>query len=224
MSETVSRRGSFADGSHDSTVSISIIRIKFLKLTEDYTWVNVEAAGWSVGELCSGLTCSCLLTFRPLVAHWCPSLSALLTRHSSKYARPDQSNESGGGIFSPGLDGRSRRKVPTSESKDDLYGEMHYELSRPSDRASKGGSGSDGAACELSELEAGPRPGRMFAHAHTGSEGTLEGLRPDQRAEVTTHIAAGYATEKRPRSQRSSPIEVRCDIVQEIVPAWEGRA
>jgi rhodopsin domain-containing protein len=211
-------------------VSISIIRIKFLKLTEDYTWENVEAAGWSIGELCCGLTCSCLLTFRPLVAHWCPGLSALLTRSSNKYARPDYSNESGGIQPSRPESHRPRRKVPTSESKDDLYAEAHFELSQHSYRMSQGqgsyGGGADSgdAGCELGELEGSPRSGRTLSHTQTGSEGTIEGLRSDQRAEVTTHIAAGHMTEKKPRSQsrRSSPIQIRCDIVQEVAPAWHG--
>lgn len=39
------------------------------------TWDNVESAGWSVGELASGLTCSCLPTFRPLLHRWLPDLT-----------------------------------------------------------------------------------------------------------------------------------------------------
>ncbi|KAH6670877.1 hypothetical protein F5X68DRAFT_270834 [Plectosphaerella plurivora] len=202
------------------TVSISIIRIKFLKLTEDYTWENVEAAGWSIGELCCGFTCSCLLTFRPLVAHWFPGLSALLTRSTNKYARQDYSNESGGILSKRPESHRPRRNVPTSESKDDLYAEAHFELSQHSYRVSQAAGPYGEAGCELGDLEGSPRSARTLSHTQTESEGTLGGLRPDHRAEVTTHIAAGHMTEKKLRTQRSSPIEIRCDIVQEIGPAW----
>ncbi|KAH6682139.1 hypothetical protein F5X68DRAFT_263167 [Plectosphaerella plurivora] len=47
------------------TCAISFVRIRFLRLSPDFTLTNVEAACWSVGELCAGLTCACLPTIRP---------------------------------------------------------------------------------------------------------------------------------------------------------------
>jgi hypothetical protein len=59
-----------------STCALSIVRIQFLHLTEDFTWENVESSLWSVGELCCGVTCACLPTLRPLVARYIPALSS----------------------------------------------------------------------------------------------------------------------------------------------------
>ncbi|KAI2602817.1 hypothetical protein GGR54DRAFT_622630 [Hypoxylon sp. NC1633] len=57
------------------TCAISVIRIKFLKQEGDVSYENVEASIWSITELCSGVTCACLPTLRPLVSRWIPSLS-----------------------------------------------------------------------------------------------------------------------------------------------------
>lgn len=61
------------------TVAISVLRIKYLKLFEDFTWENVESSAWSVGELCSGITCACLPTLRPFLKAHFPSLGTRLT-------------------------------------------------------------------------------------------------------------------------------------------------
>lgn len=50
-----------------STCTISIIRIEFLNNGEDFTFNNIAPAGWSLGELCAGITCACLPTLRPLL-------------------------------------------------------------------------------------------------------------------------------------------------------------
>ncbi len=50
------------------------MRIKYLKIFEDFPWENVPASLWSVGELTSALTCACLPTLRPLVRRYFPSL------------------------------------------------------------------------------------------------------------------------------------------------------
>lgn len=42
------------------TVIISIVRIRYLRLFEDFPWENVASSLWSVGELTSALTCACL--------------------------------------------------------------------------------------------------------------------------------------------------------------------
>ncbi|KAF4858729.1 Satratoxin biosynthesis SC1 cluster protein 4, partial [Colletotrichum siamense] len=59
----------------DSTCVISAVRIPHLHQTADFTWENVQTAGWSIGEVCSGLICACLPTLRPLVVKVMPSLS-----------------------------------------------------------------------------------------------------------------------------------------------------
>ncbi|KAK4200210.1 hypothetical protein QBC40DRAFT_73030 [Triangularia verruculosa] len=58
------------------TCAISVIRIQYLKLSLDVTWDNVASSCWSVGELCSGITCACLPTLRPLVAKIFPSMNS----------------------------------------------------------------------------------------------------------------------------------------------------
>ncbi|KAJ4415063.1 hypothetical protein N0V82_007579 [Gnomoniopsis sp. IMI 355080] len=43
------------------------LRIDFLNNGEDFTFNNTSPAGWSLGELCAGITCACLPTLRPLL-------------------------------------------------------------------------------------------------------------------------------------------------------------
>lgn len=59
-----------------STVAISFVRIKYLSIYEDFTWTNVEASLWSVGECASAVTCACLPTLRPLLTALFPKLMA----------------------------------------------------------------------------------------------------------------------------------------------------
>ncbi|KAH6619312.1 hypothetical protein B0J18DRAFT_445595 [Chaetomium sp. MPI-SDFR-AT-0129] len=56
------------------TCAISVIRIQYLKLSPDVTWDNVASSCWSIGELCSGITCACLPTLRPLITRCLPGL------------------------------------------------------------------------------------------------------------------------------------------------------
>lgn len=53
--------------SSHSTCTISIVRIGYLNIGDDYTYANLAPAGWSLGELCAGVTCACLPTLRPLL-------------------------------------------------------------------------------------------------------------------------------------------------------------
>ncbi|KAL3589725.1 hypothetical protein FPOAC2_11901 [Fusarium poae] len=60
------------------TIAISILRLQWLTPQKDITWWNVTAASWSLAELVSGIACSCLPTFKPLlnkVKSWVPTLS-----------------------------------------------------------------------------------------------------------------------------------------------------
>lgn len=38
------------------------------------TWDNVPSSCWSVGEICSGITCACLPTLRPLLSKFMPGM------------------------------------------------------------------------------------------------------------------------------------------------------
>ncbi|KAK1983429.1 hypothetical protein LZ30DRAFT_588429 [Colletotrichum cereale] len=56
------------------TVVISIIRVQFLNIEADFTWTNVEASLWSLGEISSAVTCASLPTLRPLLTKFFPAL------------------------------------------------------------------------------------------------------------------------------------------------------
>ncbi|GKT44088.1 satratoxin biosynthesis SC1 cluster protein 4 [Colletotrichum spaethianum] len=56
------------------TVAISIVRVQFLNISADFTWTNVEASLWSLGEISSAVTCACLPTLRPLLTKMFPGL------------------------------------------------------------------------------------------------------------------------------------------------------
>lgn len=68
----------------NSTVILSIVRIKYLKLFEDFPWQNVAPSLWSIGELTSAITCACLVTLRPFVARYFPGLASIIGRTSNK--------------------------------------------------------------------------------------------------------------------------------------------
>ncbi|KAI1114471.1 hypothetical protein F5Y14DRAFT_170137 [Nemania sp. NC0429] len=76
------------------TCAISVVRIKFLKQGGDFSYQNVEASSWSITELCSGVTCVCLPTLRPLVSKFIPRLAGPFQRSSSGYRRHSGSRES----------------------------------------------------------------------------------------------------------------------------------
>lgn len=67
------------------TCAISVIRIQYLSLSNDVTWDNVASSCWSIGELCSGITCACLPTLRPLVSKCLPSMRSQSGKSSGKY-------------------------------------------------------------------------------------------------------------------------------------------
>ncbi|KAK1640116.1 hypothetical protein BDP81DRAFT_446493 [Colletotrichum phormii] len=58
------------------TVAISIVRIQYLSTPADFTWKNVDASLWSIGEISSAVTCACLPTLRPLLTKMFPGLTS----------------------------------------------------------------------------------------------------------------------------------------------------
>ncbi|KAJ0376402.1 hypothetical protein COL26b_005409 [Colletotrichum chrysophilum] len=58
------------------TVAVSIVRTKYLSIQQDFTWTNVEASLWSLGEISSAVTCACLPTLRPLMTKLFPRMMA----------------------------------------------------------------------------------------------------------------------------------------------------
>ncbi|KAK3330040.1 hypothetical protein B0H66DRAFT_542599 [Apodospora peruviana] len=67
------------------TCAISVIRIQYLRLSDDVTWDNVSSSCWSIAELCSGITCACLPTLRPLLSMVLPSMRTQGTKDSAGY-------------------------------------------------------------------------------------------------------------------------------------------
>lgn len=89
-----------------STVIISIIRIRYLELFEDFPWKNVDSAVWSVGELTSAITYACLPTLRPLVTHYFPGLLSSVGRSNRGYTNASASaGTEGAAALESGLGG-----------------------------------------------------------------------------------------------------------------------
>ncbi|KAK2002730.1 hypothetical protein LX36DRAFT_651843 [Colletotrichum falcatum] len=124
------------------TCVISIIRIRFLRLEQDFTWTNVESSSWSVGELCCGLTCACLPTCRPLVSRFIPALSTRATKsstyrsygnHSRKTDNTSQQHDLElGGSADPirRLAPAQNRNTEFANSKAEMYGREAYSTSQ----------------------------------------------------------------------------------------------
>lgn len=94
------------------TVVISIIRIRYLGVFEDFTWENSAPSMWSTGELTSALTCACLPTLKPFVAKFFPGLGELLGRTTGAASgggsgKPAGSSSMGGGKWPSGKFARS---------------------------------------------------------------------------------------------------------------------
>ncbi|KAF5587220.1 integral membrane protein [Fusarium pseudocircinatum] len=79
--------------SKNSTCAISIIRIPYLDQSPDLTWDNVEAAAWSIAELCCGLLCACLPTLRPLISRIMPNF--LVSRQTPRNSEQRREHASG---------------------------------------------------------------------------------------------------------------------------------
>jgi hypothetical protein len=79
-----------------STIAISIFRLQWLTPGKDVTWWNVTAASWSLAELVSGIACSCLPTFKPLlnkVKSWIPPVGKGDSTHSLQDRGTDDSDK-----------------------------------------------------------------------------------------------------------------------------------
>ncbi|KAL0932641.1 uncharacterized protein CTRU02_211604 [Colletotrichum truncatum] len=217
------------------TCTISFIRIRFLHLAEDFTWDNVETAGWSVGELCCGLTCACLPTFRPLVSRFIPALSSRITK-SSKYNGYGFSSGKAAGVSkhrdvelgaSPPIrslgsisNHYSKPRPESSDSKADLYGAATYNLSH-SGSSHDGGLPIQGARegddHHQEDTESVPSP--LIFQQNPRETIELGGYKSSQRPKVETHIGTGSRLPGQQKSQSvTSPIEVRCEIVQVASP------
>ncbi|KAF9871864.1 hypothetical protein CkaCkLH20_10798 [Colletotrichum karsti] len=217
------------------TCTISFVRIRFLHQAEDFTWENVETAGWSIGELCCGLTCACLPTFRPLVSKFIPALSSRITKaskyhHGYGYASsrtPGTSKQQDVELgATPPHDSHSshrysKRRPDSSDSKADLYGAANYDLSHSDSNRDTGlpiqGHKENG---QITDSEIVPSP-MMFRHQ---KQETIEvgGYVSDHSPRVETRIEAGKRSSDFGGKQ-AGPIAVTCDIVQVASPRVEPK-
>ncbi|KAH6644954.1 hypothetical protein BKA67DRAFT_586544 [Truncatella angustata] len=138
------------------TCTISIIRIKYLHLEIDATWQNVESSLWSLCELCSGTTCSCLPCLRPLASRWLPVLSS---RYGNGYNQQPESHihMSEGHVD---LESGRKRHLPGSSVESDsdmIFGLEDYRLNASSSGDDPGAlTGSGQKAIKMFYMAKGP--------------------------------------------------------------------
>lgn len=112
------------------------MRIRYLKLFEDFTWENVASSLWSIGELTSALTCACLPTLRPLMSRYFPAFGSQVGRSTKGYAKSGSGlsgvrNAAGPSALESGLGasaGRSRTHGSRSMDGDDSITGSEVEL------------------------------------------------------------------------------------------------
>ncbi|TDZ16005.1 Satratoxin biosynthesis SC1 cluster protein 4 [Colletotrichum orbiculare MAFF 240422] len=201
------------------TCTISFIRIRFLHLAEDFTWENVESAGWSVGELCSGLLCACLPTFRPLVSRFIPALSSRLTKSSryqnyggfstgGKTANASRLRDVELGVaptHAHGPNTYTKRRTESSDSKADLYGTASYDFS-PTGSPREGGLPIQGLKQDEYESSSERVPSPIVFRQSTGHAVDYDPPR------VETRIETGRKLSVKEASPPGRSIEVKCDI------------
>ncbi|GAB1310585.1 Rhodopsin domain-containing protein [Madurella fahalii] len=138
------------------TCAISVIRIQYLSLSTDVTWDNVASSCWSIGELCSGITCACLPTLRPLVSKCLPSMRSQSGKSSGKYyqkssgrdgstgsdAKVGDNNSSRGIVYPEDLelqsDDRSDKEVSVARIEEARANASHQKPSRTMEKLTLG--------------------------------------------------------------------------------------
>lgn len=200
------------------TCAISVIRVKFLKQGGDFSYENVEGSSWSTTELCSGVTCACLPTLRPLISKWVPSLSNCLHKPVRTYQRHSGSCRSA-------MQRASRHMRLSSGASNKLDIKSDEKLFYCVDieaRLSDSADGSDG----LTDI--GENRGSMSSREKTSptppASAHLASQRPTayynwMRSSVTTEIGA-ESNKKRPISNENisgAVIQVRRDVVMQKI-------
>ncbi|KAI1079169.1 hypothetical protein F5B20DRAFT_571179 [Whalleya microplaca] len=186
------------------TCAISVIRVKYLKQGGDYSYENVEASAWSMTELCSGVTCACLPTLRPVVSKWVPSLSNRLHKGNRGYRRHSGSQATDVDRTSKHIRGHSDGSCNVMMgSKDDIYYPGRFDI-----RHSSSADGSDGILC--SQMPRPPSYARIVAHAPYRAARDYDWL----KSSVTTEIGASKSPRlDSDRNHSSTTIQVRHDLV-----------
>ncbi|KAL1843517.1 hypothetical protein VTJ49DRAFT_1110 [Mycothermus thermophilus] len=144
------------------TVIISGIRIRYLKVTEDFSWWNIEPSLWSCIELTSALTCACLPTLRPLLTRVFPSLGS-------------QSTISGGGP--PALEsqvGRTHHDRKALEDSAESTNRSDVELTPTSPVAADGLRANPFEVHVVHEVSMGVERGSAWPNGQLGVRGYVE--------------------------------------------------
>lgn len=187
----------------------------------DATWENVEPSLWSLGELCSGMTCSCLPCLRPLASRWLPGLSS---RYGKGYygQRPGSHAYQSEGLTE--IEHRKKRAPPASPAESDsdmIYGLEDYKSHV---------SASEAATAILAHTE----PVKVQSSHHDGPSWIPQPPRPIRAGPSQEWIQSGVATRvgtnraqdmTRDRARRfSSGIQVRHDIMVRTSPPPESNS
>ncbi|KAL2199409.1 hypothetical protein P885DRAFT_67438 [Corynascus similis CBS 632.67] len=178
------------------TCAISVIRIQYLKLSDDVTWDNVASSCWSIGELCSGITCACLPTLRPLIIRCLPALRSQSGRSTGDDKYYYHRSLSRGGGSKVGAGGRLHNKNSTDEngsSRGIIYPE---DLELQSDDRSDKAIGVTTTTVENASVRPPPqatvrRPSASHAPAHTKYARAVDKLRLGLRPTVHTEVRVG---------------------------------
>ncbi|KAL2271334.1 hypothetical protein VTJ83DRAFT_705 [Remersonia thermophila] len=188
------------------TCAISVIRIQYLRLSDDVTWDNVASSCWSIGELCSGITCACLPTLRPLVSRMMPGMGS----HSGGSATGPRkyyygSSRSGNHDGSLGASRhKGTRNDETASARGIIYPEdveLHSDNGSDKDRDFRGDIRA--AAPSPSSLERATRPP------------TLDRARFGLGPKSTVHTEVGVATPGPESAWRAAEgrIQVKTDFI-----------
>ncbi|KAL2021637.1 hypothetical protein VTK56DRAFT_6990 [Thermocarpiscus australiensis] len=149
------------------TCAISVLRIRYLSLSDDVTWDNVASSCCSIGEVCSGITCACLPTLRPLVSKFLPSMGLQSGQSSAKFYQP-----------SAVRDVSNRSRLKTADENGSSRGIMYPEdLELQSD---------DHSDREIRPEQREPRrPDNVIHHKYASAVDKLKlGLKPTVRTEI----------------------------------------
>ncbi|KAK3905781.1 hypothetical protein C8A05DRAFT_12456 [Staphylotrichum tortipilum] len=175
------------------TCAISVIRIQYLKLSDDVTWDNVASSCWSVGELCCGIVCACLPTLRPLISGCLPGMRSQNAKSSdNKYYNMKRS--SGRDISNAS---RLKSTDENASSRGIIYPEdLEMQSDDRSDKEIRGA--------------AGPPAERLQAPGPVMSKGGL-GLKPTVRTEIAVGSPAAAGSGWPMAGDRG--IEIKRDFV-----------
>jgi hypothetical protein len=129
-----------------SICSISVIRVTYLNIGSDVTYLNYATAGWSFGEQCAGIICACLPTLRWLLLRLVPERFPGYARSSSNKSSGYRPHDSAYGCASkisrsrsdahainqtfdtPSSSARVASRAQRGSSTDELTGPDEFEM------------------------------------------------------------------------------------------------